>query len=196
MNKKMPLLRAGYHVRVHQKIKEGEKERIQVFEGLVVKIGAGHGGSKTFTVRKVVEGIGVEKVFPVHSPLIQKVEIKKTFKIRRAKLNFMRDNSLSKRLSAKLGLLEKDEVHKKKKGIHEEEEKPEVAEAAEAEAPEATQGAEEAAPAETAAEEPQEEIKTEEKAEEKSEETPVEEKKEEPKEEEAKAEPQEEKKEE
>ncbi|MBU1954172.1 50S ribosomal protein L19 [Patescibacteria group bacterium] len=123
INKKMPVLRPGYQVRVHQKIKEGEKERIQVFEGMVVGLNSGHVASKTFTVRKVVQGIAVEKIFPVNSPLIAKIEVKKTFGIRRAKLNFIRGASgMSKRLSAKLGLTEKDETHRKKKGMHEEEE--------------------------------------------------------------------------
>lgn len=128
ISKKVPMLRAGYQVRVHQKIKEGEKERIQVFEGLVINLNAGHGSSKTFTVRKVVQGIGVEKVFPIYSNRIAKIEIKKTFGVRRAKLNFLKTGSgMSKRLSAKLGLIERDAAHKKKKGLHEEE-MPEVEE--------------------------------------------------------------------
>lgn len=122
ISKKVPMLRAGYQVRVHQKIKEGEKERIQVFEGLVINLNAGHGSSKTFTVRKIVQGIGVEKVFPIYSNRIAKIEIKKTFGVRRAKLNFLKSGAgLSKRLSAKLGLIERDEAHKKKKGLVEEE---------------------------------------------------------------------------
>lgn len=122
INKKTPILRPGYQVRVHQKIKEGEKERVQVFEGLVISLNAGHGASKTFKVRKVVDGIGVEKTFPVYSPNIVKIEIKKTFKVRRAKLTYLRKSEgLSKRLSAKLGLIERDENMKKRKGLVEEE---------------------------------------------------------------------------
>jgi len=123
INKKTPILRPGYQVRVHQKIKEGNKERIQVFEGLVIGLNAGHGSSKTFTVRKVVQGIGVEKIFPVYSPNIAKVEIKKTFKARRSKLTYLKKaGGLSKRLSAKLGLIEKDEIMKQKKGLQEQQE--------------------------------------------------------------------------
>jgi len=123
VNKKMPILRPGYQIRVHQKIKEGEKERIQIFEGIVVEMNSGYGASKTFTVRKVVQGISVEKIFPINSPLIAKIEVIKTFGIRRAKLSFIRGaSSMSKRLGTKLGLTDKDEEHKKKKGLHDEEE--------------------------------------------------------------------------
>ncbi|MBI2634612.1 50S ribosomal protein L19 [Candidatus Peregrinibacteria bacterium] len=90
IKKKMPVLRPGYTVRIHQKIKEGEKDRIQIFEGLIIKINAGHGGDKTFTVRKIVEGVGVEKIFPLYSPLIEKIDVKKEGNIRRAKLYYMR----------------------------------------------------------------------------------------------------------
>jgi large subunit ribosomal protein L19 len=83
-------IRAGHTVRVHQIIKEGDKERVQIFEGLVIKVNSGHGADKTITVRKVVEGIGVEKIFPVYSPIIKKIEIKKQSKVRRAKLYYMR----------------------------------------------------------------------------------------------------------
>lgn len=89
--KKVPSLRPGLTVRVHQKIKEGGKERIQVFEGLVIKISSGAGLDKTFTLRKVVDGIGVEKIFPLHSPNIAKIKVVKEAKVRRAKLYYMRE---------------------------------------------------------------------------------------------------------
>ncbi len=85
-----PEIRAGYTVKVHQKIKEGDKHRIQVYEGLVIAVNHGHGASKTMTVRKVVEGIGVEKIFPINSPNIAKIEVVKIGKVRRAKLYYMR----------------------------------------------------------------------------------------------------------
>jgi len=113
--KKLPVIRPGYKVKVHQKIKEGDKERIQIFEGMVIALNSGHGVSKTVTVRKVVEGIGVEKVFPLASPNVPKIEVVKTFGVRRAKLYYLRDEKgLSTRLKAKLGLIERDEKHGKK----------------------------------------------------------------------------------
>ncbi len=87
--KKVPEVRAGNTVKISHKIKEGEKERTQIFEGLVIRVSAGQGINKTITVRKVVEGVGVEKVFPLHSPLIEKIQIKKESKVRRAKLYYM-----------------------------------------------------------------------------------------------------------
>ena len=84
-----PELRSGDTVRVHVKVKEGEKERIQVFEGIV--IGLHRGGSRaTFTVRKVSFGQGVERVFPLHSPVIDNVEVVRSARVRRAKLYFLR----------------------------------------------------------------------------------------------------------
>lgn len=83
-------LRSGVTVRVHQKIREGDKERVQAFEGLVIKLSSGNGTGKTFTVRKVVDGIGVEKIFPIQSPNIAKIEITRKSRVRRAKLYFMR----------------------------------------------------------------------------------------------------------
>ncbi len=91
--KKVPTIKTGNTVKVHQKIKEGEKERIQIFEGLVIAINSGHGADKTITVRKIVEGIGVEKIFPLYSPNVVKIEVKKKSKIRRAKLYYMRERS-------------------------------------------------------------------------------------------------------
>ncbi|MBI4234747.1 50S ribosomal protein L19 [Candidatus Peregrinibacteria bacterium] len=93
IKKNTPEIRPGYTVRVSQKIKEGEKERIQAFEGLVIRINSGYGADKTITVRKVVDGIGVERIFPLCSPTITKIEVKKTSKVRRAKLFYMRDRS-------------------------------------------------------------------------------------------------------
>lgn len=87
----VPDLRPGHTVRVYQKIKEGNKERLQVFEGLVIKVSSGHGVNKTFTVRKIVSGVGVEKIFPLHSNTIDKIEVVKKAKVRRAKLYYMRD---------------------------------------------------------------------------------------------------------
>lgn len=88
-----PEIKAGYTVKVHQKIKEGEKERIQIFEGLVIAMNHGHGASKTMIVRKTVEGIGVEKIFPLNSPNIAKIEVVRIGKVRRSKLFYMRDIS-------------------------------------------------------------------------------------------------------
>ncbi len=91
--KKIPELKPGYTVKVYQKIKEGEKERIQIYEGLIIAINSGNGVDKTITVRKMVEGIGVEKIFPVYSPMIEKIEVKKKSKVRRAKLYYMKKRS-------------------------------------------------------------------------------------------------------
>ena len=84
-----PDLRPGLTVRVHVKIREGEKERIQVFEGVVIGIRRG-GCRSTFTVRKVSFGQGVERIFPLHSPSIAKIEIGRAARVRRAKLYFLR----------------------------------------------------------------------------------------------------------
>ncbi len=101
--KDIPEIKTGNTVRVSQKIREGGKERIQAFEGLVIKVGHGEGVEKTFTVRKIVEGIGVEKVFPMHSPDITKIVVKKVAKIRRSKLYNMRSRfGKSARLSEHL----------------------------------------------------------------------------------------------
>ena len=84
-----PAMRSGDTVRVHVKVREGEKERIQVFEGLV--IGQHRGGARaTFTVRKVSFGQGVERIFPLHSPIIDKIDVVRSARVRRAKLYFLR----------------------------------------------------------------------------------------------------------
>jgi large subunit ribosomal protein L19 len=83
-------IKPGQTIRVHQKIKEGDKERIQVFEGLVIAM-QGAGQSRTFTIRKSSDGIGVERIFPVHSPIIAKLELVRTAQIRRAKLYHVRN---------------------------------------------------------------------------------------------------------
>ena len=85
-----PKMQAGDTVKVHVKVREGDKERIQVFEGII--IGMHRGGVRaSFTVRKVSFGQGVERIFPLHSPIIQKVEVVRSAKVRRAKLYFLRD---------------------------------------------------------------------------------------------------------
>jgi large subunit ribosomal protein L19 len=85
----IPDFRPGDTVKVHAKIKEGQKERIQVFQGVVIRKRKGNTGA-TFTVRKVSYGIGVEKIFPLHSPLIDKIEIVSRGKVRRARLYYLR----------------------------------------------------------------------------------------------------------
>ena len=88
----IPEFKVGDTLRVHVKIIEGQRERIQVFEGYVLK--RQHGGvNETFTVRKLSNGIGVEKTFPLHSPRIDKIEVVKKGKVRRAKLNYMRQRT-------------------------------------------------------------------------------------------------------
>jgi large subunit ribosomal protein L19 len=87
---KIPDIRPGQTVRVHQRLQEGGKERIQVFEGMVLKRSAGTTASATMTVRKISEGIGVERIFPLHSPLIAKIEIVGTARVRRANISFIR----------------------------------------------------------------------------------------------------------
>ena len=85
-----PAMRSGDTVRVHVRVREGDKERIQIFEGVV--IGQHRGGTRaSFTVRKVSFGQGVERIFPLHSPTIQKVEVVRGAKVRRAKLYYLRD---------------------------------------------------------------------------------------------------------
>lgn len=90
LKKVVPDVKPGHTVQVYQRIKEGEKERTQMFEGVVIAVGSGTGTSKTFTVRKVIDGIGVEKVYPIYGSTIEKIVLKKEAKVRRAKLYFLR----------------------------------------------------------------------------------------------------------
>lgn len=92
MRTDIPDFQPGDTVKVHVKVVEGGKERIQVFEGVVIR--RSHGGLKeTFTVRKVSQGIGVERTFPVHSPMLDKIELMRKGRVRRAKLYYLRERS-------------------------------------------------------------------------------------------------------
>ncbi|MBR6337097.1 MAG: 50S ribosomal protein L19 [Ruminococcus sp.] len=89
LKENVPVLNVGDTVRVHVRIKEGDKSRIQVFEGTI--IAKKHGGiNETFTVRRVAHGCGIERVFPVHSPVVEKVDVVRSGKVRRAKLYYLR----------------------------------------------------------------------------------------------------------
>ena len=85
----IPAFNVGDTVKVHVKIKEGNRERIQIFEGFVLKRQNG-GIGETFTVRRIASGVGVEKTFPIHSPRVEKIEVVKRGKVRRARLHYMR----------------------------------------------------------------------------------------------------------
>jgi len=104
MKSDIPTFRAGDNVRVHVRIKEGSRERIQIFEGLVLKRQNGAGINGTFTVRKISFGVGVERTFPLHSPMIEKIEVTRLGKVRRAKLNYIR------KLSAKAARIKERRV--------------------------------------------------------------------------------------
>ena len=90
LKKEVPVINVGDTVKVYGKIKEGNRERIQVFEGVVLKVQGG-GSRATFTVRKTSNGVGVEKTWPVHSPIVTKIEVIRKGKVRRAKLYYLRD---------------------------------------------------------------------------------------------------------
>ena len=85
-----PAMQSGDTVKVHVRVKEGDKERIQIFEGIVINLRRG-GTRASFTVRKVSFGQGVERIFPLHSPVIQKIDVVRSAKVRRAKLYFLRE---------------------------------------------------------------------------------------------------------
>jgi large subunit ribosomal protein L19 len=86
-------LRAGDTIRVWQKIKEGDKTRLQAFEGILLSRKHGNEAGSTFTVRKVIDGIGVERIFPLYSPLVDKIEIIRSSKVRRSKLYYIREKA-------------------------------------------------------------------------------------------------------
>jgi len=88
--KSLPDFKTGYTVKVHQRIKEGGKERVQMFEGLVIARKGGSGANATFTVRKIASGVGVERIYPLHSPNIVKLEVIKASDVRKSKLYYVR----------------------------------------------------------------------------------------------------------
>lgn len=87
----LPEFRVGNTVKVHQKIREGSKERVQIFEGLVIARKGGTGANATFMVRKISHGVGVERIYPLHSPNIVKLEITKSPEIKQAKIYYVRE---------------------------------------------------------------------------------------------------------
>jgi large subunit ribosomal protein L19 len=90
LKQEVPVFKSGDTVRVHQLIREGTKERIQVFEGVVIRRDGG-GPDETFTVRKVSYNVGVERIYPLHSPRVTKIEVKQRGKVRRARLYYLRE---------------------------------------------------------------------------------------------------------
>ena len=90
VRKNLPEIRTGDRVKVHQKIREGKKERIQIFEGVVIKVAGGRGINGSFTVRRIASGVGVEKSFPFHLPSVVKVEKLKSAKVRQARIYYVR----------------------------------------------------------------------------------------------------------
>ena len=93
MKADVPEFRPGDRVKVHVRVVEGDKSRIQVFEGDVISRRSGGGLRATFTVRKTSGGVGVERIFPIHSPIVEKIEVSRLGKVRRAKLYFLRDRA-------------------------------------------------------------------------------------------------------
>lgn len=114
--KALPKIQTGDTIRVHRKIVEENKERLQIFEGLVIALGAGQSSSPTMTVRKTSFGVGVEIVLPMHSPNIEKIELVKRAKIRRSKLYFVR-NKADKEIRRKLRDIPLTEEDKTARGI-------------------------------------------------------------------------------
>ena len=133
MKNKIPELRVGNTVKVHVRVKEGNRERIQVFEGTIIKVQGG-GVNQTFTVRRIASGVGVEKTFLVHSPAVEKVEVTRVGKARRAKLFYLRDRvGKSAKTKEKVGArIQTNEIVLKEEAV---EAAPEEAPAVETEAP-------------------------------------------------------------
>ena len=152
LKNKIPVLTVGNTVKVHVKVKEGNRERIQVFEGIIIKKQGG-GLNETFTVRKISYGVGVEKTFLVHSPMVEKVEVVRVGKARRAKLYYLRDRvGKAAKTKEKVGArIETNEIIVKEEVVPGESEVAEVVtEEAVAEAVEATKAEEAAKVAEEA----------------------------------------------
>lgn len=120
LKSKVPVLSVGNTVKVHVRIKEGNRERIQVFEGIIIKKQGG-GVNETFTVRRISYGVGVEKTFLVHSPLVEKVELVRVGKARRAKLFYLRDRvGKASKTKEKLGArIENKEITLKEEMVEE-----------------------------------------------------------------------------
>ena len=104
--KNVPDLKSGYTIKVYQKIKEGDKERLQVFEGIIIAKKHGKGIPATITVRKITDGIGIERIFPIHSSSIEKIEVVQKGKVRRSKLYYLRTAKGKKSKLKKKGLEE------------------------------------------------------------------------------------------
>jgi len=102
----IPELKSGAKVRVWQKIKEADKERLQAFEGVIIAVKHGRGKTGTFTVRKISSGIGVERIFPLHALTIEKIEVLSQAKVRRAKLYYLRGRTGKKAKMKQVGLAE------------------------------------------------------------------------------------------
>lgn len=143
MKNKIPDLKVGNTVKVHVRVKEGNRERIQIFEGIIIKVQGG-GVNKTFTVRRIASGVGVEKTFLIHSPAVEKVEVTRVGKARRAKLFYLRDRlGKSAKTKEKIGArIETTEITVKEEKVAQEEPAkddaavaPEEAPAVETEAP-------------------------------------------------------------
>ena len=139
LKNKIPVLKVGDTVKVHQRIKEGNRERIQVFEGIIIKKQGG-GINATFTVRRVAYGVGVEKTFLVHSPMMEKVEVVRVGKARRAKLYYLRDRvgKAAKTKEAIGARIENKEITLKEEFTESEEVQEEVVETVEQPVEEAT----------------------------------------------------------